>query len=230
MRTWIKVAIPVVVLAGLLAGADRVAVGVAEDQAAQKLADRQGISGRPSVSIEDVPFLTDLFDKKLGKVRLSAASMQVSGDGGTVRLKDFRADLSGVQVNSGYTSATIDSGSGSGLVDYRQVHDLLALDPRISLGYGGPGLVKVDYSMLGQKFSSTVTLVNEGDLIKVGSVGNLPSGLGALPGIGGMIQQNLGAKTFTLQNLPVGLHLASVSPEQGGLELKFNGTKVTLTN
>ncbi|GAA1981059.1 LmeA family phospholipid-binding protein [Kitasatospora viridis] len=230
MRTWIKVTVPVVVVAGLLVGADRVAVGVAEDQAAQKLADRQGISGKPTVTIDDMPFLTDLIDRKLGKVRLSASEMKVTGDGGTVQLQDFKAELNGVQVNSGYTSATVDSGSGSGLVGYQQVHDLMGLDPKITLGYGGPGLVKVDYSVLGQKISSTVKLVNNGDVIHVGSVGDLPPELGALPGVGGMIQQNLGAKSFTLQDLPVGLHLDSVAPQPGGLELKFTGTKVTLTN
>ncbi|MCC9306620.1 DUF2993 domain-containing protein [Kitasatospora sp. RB6PN24] len=231
MRTWIKVTVPVVLLAGLLVGADRVAVTVAEDQAADKLAGHQGISGRPTVSIDDVPFLTDLIDQKLGKVSLSASSMTLSGTGGqSVQLHDFRADLSGVKVNSGYTSATVDSGSGRGLVGYQEVHDLMGLDPRISLGYGGPGLVKVGYQVFGQTMSSTVTLKNDGNTIKVGSIGKLPSGLGGLPGVGGLIQQDLGAKDFTLQGLPVGLHLDTVTPQPGGIELSFVGSGVTLTS
>ncbi|WP_181799338.1 LmeA family phospholipid-binding protein [Kitasatospora acidiphila] len=231
MRTWIKVTVPVVALAGLLVGADRVAVNVAESQAADKLAGHQGISGRPTVSIDDMPFLTDLIDQKLGKVSLSAASMTLTGNGGqSVQLHDFRADLSGVKVNSGYTSATVDSGSGHGLIGYQEVHDLMGLDSRISLGYGGPGLVKVGYEMLGQKLSATVTLQNNGNTILVGSVGNLPPGLAAMPGVGGMIQRDLGAKSFTLQGLPVGLHLDSVTPQPGGIELSFAGTGVTLTS
>lgn len=55
MRTWIKAAIAVLVLAGLLVGADRIAVVVAQGQAADKLAGRQGITGKPSVSIGDFP-------------------------------------------------------------------------------------------------------------------------------------------------------------------------------
>jgi hypothetical protein len=229
MRTWIKVTVPVVVLAGLLVGADRIAVGVAEGQAADKLAGHQGISGRPTVSIDDMPFLTDLIDQKLGKVSVSASSMVLTGNGGqSVQLHDFRADLSGVKVNSGYTSATVDSGSGHGLVGYQEIHDLMGLDSRITLGYGGPGLVKVGYQMLGQELTSTVTLRNDGNVIKVGSVGSLPSGLDAVPGVGKMIQQDLGAKSFTLQGLPVGLQLSSVTPQQGGVELSFAGNGVKL--
>jgi hypothetical protein len=124
----------------------------------------------------------------------------------------------------------VDSGSGHGLVGYQQVHDLMGLDSRITLGYGGPGQVKVGYEVLGQTMSSTVTLRNDGNRILVGSVGSLPSGLGALPGVGSLVQQDLGAKSFTLQGLPVGLHLDSVTPEADGIKLSFVGSGLTLSS
>jgi hypothetical protein len=167
MRIWIKAAITAGVLGGLLVGADRIALSMAESQAADRLAGRQGITGRPSVTIGDFPFLTDLVDKKLGSVQLAADQMQLSGGGRTFQLDHFTARLSGVRIADGLTSATVDSGSGSGRIGYQEVQSLMGLDARSSIGYGGPGQLKVGYEVLGQKVTATVKLRTDHNRILV---------------------------------------------------------------
>ncbi len=227
MRTWMKWGIAVVVLCGLLVGADRIALSIAEGQAAEKLAGRQGISGKPSVSIEGFPFLTQVIGKKLDSVRLSANSMQLSGGGQSVQLDAFTAHLNGVQVSGDYRSATVDSGTGSGRVPYQEVHSLLGLDSRTTLGYGGPGEVKVTVVVMGQKISTMVKLRTNGNQVQVDSVGDIP-GVGLLPGVSSAVSSAIGSKSFALQGLPVGLALSEVAPQQDGLQLAFQGTKVSL--
>lgn len=229
MRSWIKAVSAVAVLAGLLVGADRIAVVVAQNEAADKLAGHQGITGKPSVSIGDFPFLTDLIDRKVGSLHISASAMQLSGAGQSFQLNDFAADLKGVQISGDENSATVDSGTGTGKISYQQVQTLLDLDSRMSLGYGGPDQVKVSASMLGQKLATTVKLRTEGNKVLVDSVGDL-SGLGALPGVGAAINSAIGTRSFTLQGMPVGLDLDQVTPEPDGLALKFRGSHVRLSN
>lgn len=227
MRTLIKVLIGVVVLLGLLVGADRIALSVAESKAADQLAGRQGISGRPSVSIDGFPFLTQVVDKKLDSVRLSAGSVQLSGGGQTVQLDAFAAHLKGVRVSDDYRSATVDSGTGSGRLPYANVEKLLGLDSRASLGYGGPGLLKVSVNVLGQQIGTTVKLRTDGNKVLVDSVGSIP-GVGTLPGVSGMVSSAIGSRGFTLQGMPVGLSLSQVTPQPDGLALAFQGTSLQL--
>ncbi|MCX4747395.1 DUF2993 domain-containing protein [Kitasatospora sp. NBC_01287] len=228
MRSWIKAAIAVLVLAGLLVGADRIAVVVAQGQAADKLAGRQGITGKPSVSIGDFPFLTDLISRKVDSVHLSGAGVQLSGAGRDFQLENFSADLKGVQVSGDYRSATVDSGTGTGRIGYQEVQTLLGLDARTTLGYGGPGLVKVTGELLGQKISTTVKLRTDGDTISVDSVGALP-GIGSLPGVTQLINSQIGSRNFTLQgSMPVGLRLQQVTPQPDGLALVFQGSHLQL--
>ncbi|MGF1427819.1 LmeA family phospholipid-binding protein [Kitasatospora sp. LaBMicrA B282] len=228
MRTWIKVTIAVAVLAGLLVGADRIAVVVAEGQAADKLAGRQGITGKPSVSIDDFPFLTDLISRKVDSVHLSGGGVQLSGGTQNVELQDFSADLKGVRIGGDDKSATIDSGTGTGKVSYQQVQSLLALQPGTSIGYGGPGLLKVSGEVFGRKLSTDVKLTTQGNTVHVDTTGAL-SGLAALPGVSQMIDSKFGPRDFTLQGqMPVGLQLEQVTPEPDGLALTFQGTNMHL--
>ncbi|WP_035798851.1 LmeA family phospholipid-binding protein [Kitasatospora mediocidica] len=227
MRTLIKVLIGVVVLAGLLVGADRIALSTAQSKAADQLANRQGISGRPSVTIDGFPFLTQALDKKFDSVRLSANSVQLSGGGQTVQLDSFAAKLRGVRVSGDYKSATVDSGTGSGRLPYANVESLLGLDSRTTLGYGGPGLLKVSVQVLGQKVGTTVKLRTDGNRVLVDSVGDVP-GVGLLPGVSSMVSTAIGSKSFTLQDMPVGLTLSQVTPEPDGLVLAFQGSSLQL--
>jgi hypothetical protein len=221
MRGWLKLTIGLTVLAGLLVGADRVAVGVAEDQAAEQLVSSGRLSARPDVSIDGFPFLTQAAAGRFDAVRLSGGGVTVSDGRQQVALQSFNARLAGVEVGDNYRSATVRTGTGSGLISYQDVAKLVQGAERINLSYGGPGKVKASVAGVaigeGNVHSSGNTITADG--FQLGALGSL---------LNGRANQLLGPRSFTLTNLPAGLGLASATPEQDGLQLTFQGSDLKL--
>ncbi|MER8183195.1 DUF2993 domain-containing protein [Kitasatospora sp. NPDC094015] len=221
MRGWLKLTIGLGVLAGLLVGADRVAVGVAEDEAADRLVSSGRLSTRPSVSIDGFPFLTQAVSGEFDGVRLSAADVQVSDGRQQVAVHGFTARLSGVTVGGSYRSATVRSATGSGKISYPDAAKLVQGADRLAFSYGGPGKVKASLAGIsigeGNVHSEGNTVVADGFQLTV-----LASALN------GKVKDLLAPRSFTLTNLPAGLSLAGVTPEQDGLLLDFRGSDVRL--
>ncbi|WP_405012072.1 DUF2993 domain-containing protein [Kitasatospora sp. NBC_01539] len=221
MRGLLKLTIGLVALVGLLAGADRIAVGVAEDEAADRLASGGRMSQPPSVHIEGFPFLTQALAGEFDEVRLSGEGMTVGDGKEQVALRSFSARLSGVAVGDGYRSATVRSGSGSGLISYADAARLVPGAERLELSYGGPGKVKA--SVMGVS-------IGQGD---VHSKGNTITADGfQLTGVASLLKGRmaalLGPRSFTLTELPAGLNLAAAVPQPDGLQLSFSGEHVEL--
>ncbi|MFB7907964.1 DUF2993 domain-containing protein [Kitasatospora sp. NPDC056076] len=238
MRGWLKATIGLVVLSGLLVGADRIAVGVAEDEAADQLVKNGRMSQRPDVTIEGFPFLTQVVSKKLDDVRISSDGLTVRNNGQQVALHSFKAKLSGVEVSDSLNSATVDSGAGSGVISYQDLAQLLPPasqlmggaslpvggNARLSLSYGGPGKVKAS---LGPVSVGEATVHNTGNTItvdglKLSSLAEMVAGLG---------NRKIEPASFTLDSMPAGLQLAAkdgVAPLPEGLQLSFEGKDVKL--
>ncbi|WP_159400909.1 DUF2993 domain-containing protein [Streptomyces sp. NRRL B-24484] len=227
MRGWLKATIGLAALAGLLAGADRVAVGVAEDEAADRLAGSGRMAQRPTVHIDGFPFLTQALAKEFDDVRLSGEGMTVGNGSQQVALRSFSARLSGVSVGDGYRSATVRHGSGTGLISYADAARLAAPQSgvpgadRLELSYGGPGKVKA--SLMGVS-------VGQGDVHSSGNTitadGFRLTGMASV--LNGALGGKLGARSFTLTELPAGLNLSGAVPEPDGLRLTFQGENVSL--
>ncbi|WP_162002490.1 DUF2993 domain-containing protein [Streptomyces sp. CB01881] len=234
MRGWLKATIGLAVLCGLLAGADRIAVGVAEDEAADQMAKSGRMSQRPDVSIEGFPFLTQVLSMKLDDVKISADGLTVGDGTHQVALHSFKARLAGVAVSDSMTSAVVDSGTGTGLISYADLAQLLPpasqLVPsagklglgsgsRLSLSYGGPGKLKAALGPLpigeGSVHSEGNTVTADG--FKLSSMAGM---------LAGLANQQVEPVSFTLTALPAGLKLASVSPQEEGLQLTFDGKDV----
>ncbi|MCX4686408.1 DUF2993 domain-containing protein [Kitasatospora purpeofusca] len=236
MRGWLKTTIGLVVLSGVLVGADRIAVGVAEDEAADQILKSGRMSQKPHVSIEGFPFLTQVVTQKLDDVRISADGLTVGEGKDKVALHSFSARLSGVEVSDNMSSATVDTGSGSGLIDYADLSRLLPpaseLVPnagrlslgggtRLSLSYGGPGKVKAS---LGPFPVGEASVHNKGNTVTVD--GFRISAMASL--LAGVSDQAIAPISFTLAALPAGLNLASVTPQEEGFRLAFEGKDVRL--
>ncbi|MER5354723.1 DUF2993 domain-containing protein [Kitasatospora sp. NPDC002551] len=236
MRGWLKATIGVVVLSGVLVGADRIAVGVAEDEAAEQILKSGRMSQKPDVSIEGFPFLTQVVSQKLDDVRISSDGLTVGEGKDEVALHAFQARLSGVEVSGNMSSATVESGSGSGLITYADLARLLPpaseLVPnvgrlslgggtRLSLSYGGPGKVKAS---LGPFPVGDAAVHSQGDTVTVD--GFKLSAMASL--LAGVSDQSLAPISFTLSTLPAGLNLASVTPREDGLQLAFEGKDLKL--
>ncbi len=235
MRGWLKATIGLVVLSGLLVGADRVAVGVAEDQAADQLVKSGFLSQRPQVSIEGFPFLTQALSMELDDVRLSADGLMVGTGQQQVDLHAFTARLSGVAVSGSFRSATVASGTAAGLISYEDLArmmppasqlvpgsgKLIPGNTRLALSYGGPGKIKAS---LGPVPVGEGSLQSSGNTITAD--GFRLSGVAALFNGG---DKALDPVSFTLSSLPAGLTLAGVEPQSDGLRLSFRGERLSLT-
>ncbi|MFJ9697136.1 DUF2993 domain-containing protein [Kitasatospora sp. NPDC101183] len=237
MRGWLKATIGLAVLGGLLVGADRIAVGVAEDEAADRIAKSGRMNQKPDVTIEGFPFLTQALSKELDDVRISSDGLTVGDGRQQVALHAFQAKLSGVKVSDGLNSATVDRGTGSGVISYADLSQLLPPanqlvsgkvpiggSSRFSLSYGGPGKVKAS---LGSLPVGEGTVHSKGNTITVD--GFRLSGLaGALAGASG---QEPAPLSVTLDSLPAGLNLADkdgATPVEDGLRLAFDAKGVQL--
>ncbi|AXI78300.1 LmeA family phospholipid-binding protein [Peterkaempfera bronchialis] len=235
MRAWHKLTIALVILAGLLVAADRFAVGVADDKVAEQIQSRKGLSAKPDVSIQGFPFLTQVLAKKLDSVNLSADGLEVSGGGKTATLQTFTAHITGVRVNSSFSSATADSADGTALLSYADVTSLIG-NKDAAVAYGGNGKIKIEGkvdTILGKVAGSATArlTVGSGDTIKVGdiSVNALGTGVdvGSVPGLNEAFSA-LFATSQKLSGLPVGLSLESVEPTPEGVVIHFTGHDVDL--
>jgi hypothetical protein len=79
-RRWpIVVLVFLLLLAAIFVVADRVAVTVAEDQVATKLADQRPFIGKPAVSIHGFPFLTQAIGGKYDDIEVTGVGEPISG-------------------------------------------------------------------------------------------------------------------------------------------------------
>lgn len=69
----------VVLLGGILVAVDRIAVAVAQDRVATKLADQRPFSGKPAVSIHGFPFLTQAVGGKYNDIELTGLGETIAG-------------------------------------------------------------------------------------------------------------------------------------------------------
>jgi hypothetical protein len=139
---WVLLAV-VVVLAGLLVAADRIALQWAEDKAASSLQSSQDLANKPDVSVAGFPFLTQLMDRRFPDVTVTDTDLQLDSgltvDRLTVHLHD-------VTVDSGYTQVNAARAEADALIGYDALSralrmristaggDRLIAHPRIAVG------------------------------------------------------------------------------------------------
>ncbi|MGW6060639.1 LmeA family phospholipid-binding protein [Streptomyces sp. NPDC055189] len=103
-----KAVVALVVLAAFLALGDRWALLYAEHEAADKLKDSMHLSAAPEVDIEGFPFLTQVLDKRVDKVKVTVPDVaadrislaQVSATGTDVKITgDGPTDIKGALIS-----------------------------------------------------------------------------------------------------------------------------------
>ncbi|GGR04791.1 LmeA family phospholipid-binding protein [Kitasatospora griseola] len=213
MHGAVKLLIGLGVVGGLLVAADRVAVGVAEDQAADAAVSSGWLTSKPTVEIGDVPFLTSAVAGELDQVDLSSDGMTVTDGKEKVTVRSFRASLSQVKFTDSYRGVTVGRGDGQGVVDYKDLAKFMRGGGLLNLEYAGPGEVKAAMPAGG----ITGKLHSEGNDVVVDNL-QLTGTASALKGLAGDL---LKPQRFHLTGLPKGLSLAEAAPEQGGVRLRF---------
>jgi hypothetical protein len=234
MRALRRGLIVLFVLAVLFVAADRLAVRLAEDKAAEKIKSAQGVasSGETSVDIKGFPFLTQVAARDLSEIDADLNGIKAQGAGGELTVSRVKASLRDVRLNNDYSSAVAGHATGTALVSYDDLTS--AAHKGVHVGWGGKdkngrGRVKVSagVTVLGQIFERSVTStvsVSGRDTVKL-HADKVPGA--GIPGLEGTIR---GRTDFArkIAGLPDGLKLDQVEATTKGIELSVSGEDVEL--
>jgi len=120
---WVLLAV-VVVLAGLLVAADRIALQWAEDKAASSLQSSQDLANKPEVSVAGFPFLTQLIDRRFGEVTVSDSDIQLESG---LTLDQLVVHLHDVTVDGSYSQVDAARAEADALIGYNSLSRALRM-------------------------------------------------------------------------------------------------------
>ncbi|GIJ75698.1 Protein of unknown function [Micromonospora phaseoli] len=155
-----------IVLAGLIAIADRVAANVAErtiaDEVRQQVAQQGAQSSPPEVEVGGFPFLTQVLDGRYERISIRLRDVQGSVQGGVVALPSLDVDARNVRASldtlrTGQGDVVAETVNGTGTISYQS---LTALLDREGLTLGerdGQLAVTAPVDILGQRLTVTGT-------------------------------------------------------------------------
>ncbi|HZG02721.1 MAG TPA: DUF2993 domain-containing protein [Streptomyces sp.] len=226
MRALRTLLIFLVILGGLFVGADRLAVNLAEDEAASRIKSARGLSEQPSVEVHGFPFLTQVLGKELESVDATLDGLTVQVGGQEIDVTEVDVNLRDVRLENNFSSAVADRATGSARISYQDLTEVGRKGAVI--GYAGPeraarNQVKLEAKvpLLDLTLYSTVG-VRDGDTISV-RADELPDVPVAEDVVRGQIDRNL-----EVTGLPQGLRLEKVDVDDKGVVLHLRGEDVAL--
>ncbi|MBT3154495.1 DUF2993 domain-containing protein [Streptomyces sp. CHD11] len=244
MRALRILLIVLVIVGGIFVIVDRVAVNLAEGEAADRLKVNENLATTPDVSIKGFPFLTQVIGGTLDEVEVGIEGYEAAtGDGAEkIRIGDLRADMTGVEFSSDFGSAVADSATGTATVAYDELlktakSETTEVAPGVTaevvgLSDGGNGKIKVavEATVLGTKLPepvfvlSSVTVV-DGNTVRVKA--------DALPEFGGVAPAESRVRRITdfeqtIDGLPGGIRLDKVEAGGNGVDITVKGSDVRL--
>jgi len=217
-RRWPWITVLVLVLVLVLA--DRAANAYAEDQMASQIQSSLALSGKPHVTIQGFPFLTQLAARNLRTVDVNASN-ETAGPGGQLEIASLTATLHGMHIH-GTNSATVDQFTASALVTFTALANAGGIPQGITLSADGPNQIKATVDILGFSSDATakVTQVGPNKInVKVTNFGGVPADV-----LGSLTDFNI-----TIPKLPAGVTIQSISITQQGLRITAAGTNTTLS-
>ncbi|MFF5159032.1 DUF2993 domain-containing protein [Streptomyces sp. NPDC000348] len=245
MRALRVLLIVTVVLGAVFVVVDRVAVHIAEGEAADRLKASENLAHTPDVSIGGFPFLTQLAGGTLDEVRVGIEDYEAGtgDDARTIRIADLRADLRGVDFSGDFGSAVAADATGTATVAY---DELLKTAGKSEPGRVGPGVtarvvglsdggngkteVVVEATVLGVELPEPVSVLSsvtvvDGDTVRVRA--------DAVPEFGGVEIVEAGVRRITdfeqrIDGLPGGIRLDKVEAARDGVEITVKGSGVRL--
>jgi hypothetical protein len=231
------------IVAGLLFLADRVAANYAERQVADRVAAQLGSQGatadRPDVTIHGVPFLTQVAKGDYRDVTIVLRNLagRAGGDR-TVRMPlvdiaahDVRAPLSALRSGTG--SIVARSVHGAATLDYASVAALMNQKGLQLSDAGGKLGVKAPVQILGRDITVTGTadVVVQGQVLSIRFQQLTAEELAGVPAAQQLL--NAYARNISVDlrvpALPFNLVLKKVQPTPQGLQLTADATNVPLS-
>lgn len=217
-RRWPWITLLVIVL--VLVGGDRAANAYAENQMASQVQSSLALSGKPNVTIQGFPFLTQVAARTFNTVDVNASN-ETAGPGGQLEIASLTATLHGMHIH-GTNSATVDQFNASALVTFTALAHAGGIPQGITLAPAGPNELKATVDILGFSSDATakVTQVGSNKInVKITDFGGVPADvLGSLTDF-----------TFSIPKLPAGVKIQSISVTQQGLRVTATGQNTTLS-
>ena len=217
-RRWPWITLIVIIV--LLIAADRGANAFAEDQMASQFQSSLELSGKPHVTIQGFPFLTQLAAQNLHQVDINASN-ETAGPGGQLQIASLTATLHGMHIH-GTNSATIDDFTASALVTFSALAHAGNIPGGITLSADGPNRVKahVDLDVISGDVVLKVTQVGASKInIKLVDANGLPTDL-----LGNLVDF-----TITIPKLPAGVKIQKISITPQGLRISAAGHNATFS-
>jgi len=217
-RRWPWITLIVIIV--VLVVGDRAAKAFAEDQMASQVQSSMELSGKPHVTIEGFPFLTQAAARTFNTVDINGSNLS-AGPGGQLQLASLTATLHGMHIH-GLNSATVDDFNASALVTFTALAQAGGVPQGITLAADGPDKIKANVDILGFSTSATakVTQVGTNKIhIKVTDFAGVPAD----------VLGNAADFTVTIPKLPAGVTIKSISVTQQGLRVTAVGHNTTLS-
>ncbi len=218
------------VLAGLVVGADRVGEEIAEDQVARVVAERAGLAGAPDLEFEGFPFLTQAVSGRYEDVRVSLTGAdlgQPEGARADVSLRGVQVALSDV-LSGSVQEVPVEGVDGTVTLPYGLLADVLG--PGTTVTRDGEGLRvqrTVEVAGLSLPLTARGTLTLDGDTVVV-DVGEV-SGAGVdVPAL--LVEQVSDALDvqYRIPPLPLGLQVTGVEPAGDGARVRVEAVDTVL--
>ena len=217
-RRWPWITLIVIVLVLVLG--DRAANAYTEDRMASQMQSSLALSGKPDVTIQGFPFLTQLAARNFKTVDVNASN-ETAGPGGQLEIANLTATLHGMHIH-GTNSATVDQFTASALVTFTALAHAGGIPQGIKLSADGPNQIKATVDILGFSSDATVKITQVGGdkiNVKVTDFGRLPAGV-----LGNLVNFNI-----SIPKLPAGVTIKDISITQQGLKITAAGTNTTLS-
>lgn len=137
MRALRVSAVLLLVLAGLFVAADRIALHLAENKAADRISSAQGPANADSadVSIHGFPFLTQVAAHRLDDVDVRLRGLTADTGDQQITVTAVDAHLKDVALSSDYSSATAGTATGEARISYKDLNSIAP--PGVHVSYAG---------------------------------------------------------------------------------------------
>ncbi len=225
-----RVLVVLLILAGLVVGADRVGEEIAEDQVARVVAERAGLGGAPELEFGGFPFLTQAVAGRYEDVRVSLTGADLGQPEGTradVSLRGVRVALSDV-VSGSVQEVPVEGVDGAVTLPYALLAD--ALGPGTTVTRDGDGLrvqrtVEVAGLSLPLTARGTVSLDGDTLVVDVGDVSG--AGVDIPPLLVEQVSDTLDL-SYRIPPLPLGLQVTGVEPADDGAQVRVEAVDTVL--
>ena len=221
-RRWPLITLIVIIV--VLVVGDRAANAYTENQMASQIQSSLGLSGKPHVTIQGFPFLTQLAARDFRTVDVNASNETIkasSAGSGLLEIASLTATLHGMHIH-GLNSATIDQFNASALITFTALGNVGGIPQGITLSADGPNQIKADISLgpLSDTATAQVTQTGSNQInVKVIKFGGIPVD----------VLGNLANFSFSIPKLPAGVTIQSISVTQQGLRITAAGQNTTLS-